>query len=68
MCKVLKIPRRTYNESIKRNTTSQKDGDLELENIIIDTFNSNRKNFGTRQIKNNLMNKASLYLDEKLVV
>ncbi|MGW9897745.1 hypothetical protein ACUW6I_000789 [Staphylococcus sp. 093350070-2] len=48
MCKVLKIPRRTYNESIKRNTTSQKDGDLELENIIIDTFNSNRKSFGTR--------------------
>ncbi len=43
MCKVLKIPRSTYYESIKRNTQSQKDDVLELENIIIDTFNSNRK-------------------------
>ena len=54
MCKVLKIPRSTYYESIKRNTQSQKNDDLELENIIIDTFNSNWKSFGTRRIKNNL--------------
>lgn len=58
MCKVLKIPRSTYYESIKRNTQNQKDDDLELENIIIDTFNSNRKSFGTRRIKNNLNDKG----------
>ncbi|HDH4650252.1 TPA: IS3 family transposase [Staphylococcus aureus] len=58
MCKVLKIPRSTYYESIKRNTQIQKDDDLELENIIIDTFNMNRKSFGTRRIKNNLNEKG----------
>lgn len=58
MCKVLKIPRSTYYESIKRNTQSQKDDDLELEKIIIDTFNSNRKSFGTRRIKNKLNDKG----------
>ena len=66
MYKVLKIPRRTYNESIKRNTTSQKDGDLELENIIIDTFNSNRKSFGTRRIKNNLNDKGLIVSRRKI--
>ncbi|MDO0971498.1 IS3 family transposase [Staphylococcus haemolyticus] len=54
MCKVLKIPRSTYYDSIKRNSQIQKDDDLELENIIIDTFNSNRKSFETRKIKNEL--------------
>ncbi|PKE21390.1 transposase [Macrococcoides caseolyticum] len=54
MCKVLKISRSTYYESIKKNNQSPKNDDLELENIIKDTFNSNRKSFGTRRIKNHL--------------
>lgn len=54
MCKVLKISRSTYYESIKKNNQNQKHG--ELENIIIDTFNSNRKSYGTRRIKNELTN------------
>lgn len=58
MYKVLKIPRSTYYESMKRNNQSQKNDDLELESIIKDTFNSNRKSLGTRRIKNNLNDKG----------
>ncbi|TDM30070.1 transposase [Macrococcoides caseolyticum] len=53
-----KIPRSTYYESMKRNNQSQKNDDLELESIIKDTFNSNRKSLGTRRIKNNLNDKG----------
>lgn len=58
ICKVLNIPRSTYYESIKRNNQIPKRDDLELENIIIDMFNLNRKSFGTRRIKNNLNGKG----------
>lgn len=37
MCKVLKIPRSTYYDSIKRTPNKLKNDDSELENIIIDT-------------------------------
>ncbi|EGQ4316621.1 transposase, partial [Staphylococcus pseudintermedius] len=50
MCKVLKIPRSTYYDSIKRTPNKLKNDDSELEKIIVSTFNSNRKSFGTRRI------------------
>lgn len=55
MCKTLKIPRSTYYDSIKRTPDIVKNDDLEeLEKTIISTFNSNRKSFGTKRIKNEL--------------
>ncbi|PKE33738.1 IS3 family transposase [Macrococcoides caseolyticum] len=54
MCKVLKIPRSTYYDSIKRTPDKPKNDDLELEKAIINIFNSNRKSFGTRKIENEL--------------
>ncbi|ARQ03328.1 hypothetical protein [Macrococcoides caseolyticum] len=47
-------PRSTYYDSIKRTPDKPKNDDLELEKAIINIFNSNRKSFGTRKIKNEL--------------
>ena len=52
MCKVLKIPRSTYYDSIKRTPDKPKNDGLELEKAITNIFNSNRKSFGIRKIKN----------------
>ncbi|MDJ1089105.1 IS3 family transposase [Macrococcoides caseolyticum] len=54
MCKVLKISISAYYDSIKRKPDKPKNDDLELEKAIINTFNSNRKSFETRKIKNEL--------------
>lgn len=54
MCKILKIPRSTYYDSIKRTSNKLKNDDSELEKTIVSTFNLYRKSFGTRRIKNEL--------------
>ncbi|WP_239738166.1 IS3 family transposase [Mammaliicoccus sp. H-M32] len=66
MCKVLKISRSTYYDSIKRTPNKLKNDDSELEIIIIDTFNSNRKSFGTRRIKNEL-NKLGIIVSRRKI-
>ncbi|HDA2203354.1 TPA: IS3 family transposase, partial [Staphylococcus aureus] len=54
MCKVLKIPRSTYYDSIKRKDNKITKDDSNVERAIINIFNSNRKVFDTRRIKINL--------------
>ncbi len=66
MCKVLKIPRSTYYDSIKRTPNKLKKDDLELEQAIVSTFNSNRKSFGTRKIKNEL-NKLGIIVSRRKI-
>lgn len=58
MCKVLKIPRSSYYDSIKRKDNKITKDDSNVEHAIINIFNSNRKVFGTRRIKNNLNDKS----------
>ncbi|HCZ7167346.1 TPA: IS3 family transposase, partial [Staphylococcus aureus] len=58
MCKVLKIPRSTYYDSIKRRDNKNTKDDSNVERAVINIFNSNRKVFGTRRIKNNLNDKG----------
>ncbi|AWE56780.1 HTH-like domain protein [Staphylococcus aureus] len=58
MCKVLKIPRSTYYDSIKRKDNKITKDDSNVERAVINIFNSNRKVFGTRRIKNNLNDKG----------
>lgn len=54
MCKVLKIPRSSYYDSIKRKNNKITKDDSNVEHAVINIFNSNRKVFGTRRIKNHL--------------
>ncbi len=58
MCKALKIPRSTYYDSIKRKDNKITKDDSNVERAVINIFNSNRKVFGTRRIKNNLNDKG----------
>lgn len=51
MCKVLKIPRSTYYDSIKRKDNKITKDDSNVERAAINIFNSNRKVFSTRRIK-----------------
>ncbi|WP_241893369.1 IS3 family transposase [Staphylococcus aureus] len=57
MCKVLKILRSTYYDSIKRKDNKITKDDSNIERAVINIFNSNRKVFGTRRIENNLNDK-----------
>ncbi|HCV5886046.1 TPA: IS3 family transposase [Staphylococcus aureus] len=66
MCRVLKIPRSTYYDSIKRTSNKLKNDDSELEKTIVSTFNSNRKSFGTRRIKNEL-NKLGIIVSRRKI-
>ncbi len=54
MCKVLIILRSTYYDSIKRKDNKITKDDSNIEHAVINIFNSNRKVFGTRRIKNHL--------------
>ncbi|WP_156897223.1 IS3 family transposase, partial [Jeotgalicoccus psychrophilus] len=55
MCKVLQISRSTYYFKMnKQRTHKQYERDNEINETIIQVFNSNRKCFGTRRIKNAL--------------
>ncbi|HBN6337845.1 TPA: transposase [Staphylococcus aureus] len=58
MCKVLKIPRSTYYDPIKRKDNKITKDDSNVEHAVINIFNSNRKVFGTRQNKNHLTDKG----------
>ncbi|HCT7958760.1 TPA: IS3 family transposase [Staphylococcus aureus] len=58
MCKVLKISRSTYYDSIKRKNNKITKDDSNVEHAVINIFNSNRKVFGTRRIKNHLNDKG----------
>ncbi|MDE8535541.1 hypothetical protein PZC41_14640, partial [Staphylococcus aureus] len=58
MCKVLKIPRSTYYDSIKRKDNKITKDDSNVERAAINIFNSNRKVFSTSRIKNNLNDKG----------
>lgn len=58
MCKVLKIPIITYYDSIKRKDNKITKDDSNVERAVINIFNSNRKVFGTRRIKNHLNDKG----------
>ncbi|WP_057520772.1 IS3 family transposase [Staphylococcus aureus] len=58
MCKVLKILRSTYYDSIKRRDNKNTKDDSNVERAVINIFNSNRKVFGTGRIKNNLNDKG----------
>src|SRR5699024_7419665 len=55
MCKVLQISRSTYYFEInKQRTTKRCERDNDINETIIQLFNSNRKCFGTRSVKNAL--------------
>ncbi|UVJ00257.1 IS3 family transposase [Staphylococcus aureus] len=58
MCKVLKIPRSTYYDSIKRKDNKITKDDSNVERAVINIFNFNRKVFDTRRIKINLNDKS----------
>ncbi|HHC5249967.1 IS3 family transposase [Staphylococcus aureus] len=58
MCKVLKIPRSSYYDFIKRKDNKITKDDSNVEHVVINIFNSNRKVFGIRRIKNNLNDKG----------
>ena len=62
MCKVLKILRSTYYDSIKRKNNKITKDDSNVEHAVINIFNSNRKVFGTRRIENHLNDKGLLYV------
>lgn len=49
MCKVLKIPRSTYYNSLKKRNLKSKD--INLSEEIIKIFKSSKNNYGTRKIK-----------------
>ncbi|AVP35546.1 IS3 family transposase [Staphylococcus felis] len=56
MCKVLQISRSSYYYEINKSPNVEKDDrDKEISDKIIEIFNSNRKCFGTRRIKNELI-------------
>lgn len=54
MCRVLHVSRSGYYESLKRPPSSHRLADDELRPKIRATFEKGRKNYGTRQIKNEL--------------
>ncbi|MEZ2015319.1 IS3 family transposase [Staphylococcus aureus] len=58
MGNVLKILRSTYYDSIKRKDNKITKDDSNVERAVINIFNSNRKVFGTRRIKNHLNDKG----------
>ncbi len=57
MCKVLKIPRSNYYDSIKRKDNKITKDDSNVEHAVIKIFYSNRKVFAIRRIKNHLNDK-----------
>ncbi|WP_350308973.1 IS3 family transposase, partial [Staphylococcus aureus] len=66
MCKVLKIPRSTYYDSIKRKDNKITKDDSNVERAAINIFNSNRKVFSTRRIKNHLNDKGLTVSGQKI--
>ncbi|HCW8871074.1 TPA: IS3 family transposase [Staphylococcus aureus] len=60
MCKVLKIPRSTYYDSIKRKDNKITKDDSNVERAVINIFNSNRKVFGARRKIARIMKKHNL--------
>lgn len=66
MCKVLKIPRSTYYDSIKRKDNKITKDDSNVERAAINIFNSNRKVFSTRRIKNYLNDKGLTVSGQKI--
>ncbi len=51
MCKVLKIPRSSYYDSIKRKNNKITKDDSNVEHAVINIFNSNRKVFVQDELK-----------------
>ncbi|OWU39862.1 transposase [Staphylococcus aureus] len=66
MCKVLIILRSTYYDSIKRKDNKSTKDDSNIEHAVINIFNSNRKVFGTRRIKNHLNDKGLTVSGQKI--
>lgn len=66
MCKVLIILRSTYYDSIKRKDNKITKDDSNIEHAVINIFNSNRKVFGTRRIKNHLNDKGLTVSGKKI--
>ncbi|OAP77101.1 transposase [Staphylococcus aureus] len=66
MCKVLIILRSTYDDSIKRKDNKITKDDSNIEHAVINIFNSNRKVFGTRRIKNHLNDKGLTVSGQKI--
>lgn len=66
MCKVLIILRSTYYDSIKRKDNKVTKDDSNIEHAVINIFNSNRKVFGTRRIKNHLNDKGLTVSGQKI--
>lgn len=66
MCKVLIILRSTYYDSIKRKDNKITKDDSNIEHAVINIFNSNRKVFGTRRIKNHLNDKDLTVSGQKI--
>ncbi len=66
MCKVLIILRSTYYDSIKRKDNKITKYDSNIEHAVINIFNSNRKVFGTRRIKNHLNDKGLTVSGQKI--
>lgn len=66
MCKVLIMLRSTYYDSIKRKDNKITKDDSNIEHAVINIFNSNRKVFGTRRIKNHLNDKGLTVSGQKI--
>ena len=66
MCKVLIILRSTYYDSIKRKDNKITKDDSNIEHAVINIFNSNRKVFVTRRIKNHLNDKGLTLSRQKI--
>ena len=66
MCKVPIILRSTYYDSIKRKDNKITKDDSNIEHAVINIFNSNRKVFGTRRIKNHLNDKGLTVSGQKI--
>ncbi|WP_052997040.1 hypothetical protein [Staphylococcus aureus] len=66
MGNVLKILRSTYYDSIKRKDNKITKDDSNIEHAVINIFNSNRKVFGTRRIKNHLNDKGLTVSGQKI--
>ncbi len=66
MCRVLIILRSTYYDSIKRKDNKITKDDSNIEHAVINIFNSNRKVFGTRRIKNHLNDKGLTVSGQKI--
>ncbi len=66
MCKVLKISRSTYYNTLKVSNKGESQKVKQIENKVIQIFKSSRKNYGTRRIKKELEKKGEVISRRKI--